>query len=420
MSLIQPTRRDALTERLGDRPNPANPAERLRIALFTYSTKSRGGVIHTLELAAALHHLGHEVCLYALSKDGQGFERPLVCSTVLIPAQSAPTDTDALIRQRIQEFVDYLNQHPPHYDIYHAQDCLSANALAALRQTGAIPHLIRTVHHIDEHQSPYLQACQERSLRGADWCFCVSQHWQAQLQQQFQIQAARVFNGVNLQRFSSAWAGTEVALKDRLGLYDRPVYLTVGGIEPRKNSLNLLQAFALVLKALPTAQLVIAGGATMFDYKDYQAEFFALAEALEIELGRSLILPGMLSAAELPALYRLADAFVFPSLKEGWGLVLLEAIASGLPVITSDQPPFTEFLTTQQALLVDPQVPVAIAAAMTKILQPAKRTALLQQSQPILSTYTWENSANRHVQLYRQLLRQSQTLEARNATSLTP
>jgi len=56
----------------------------LRIALLTYSTKPRGSVIHTLELAEALHQQGHFVCVYALDKDGQGFDRDLSCSYYLI------------------------------------------------------------------------------------------------------------------------------------------------------------------------------------------------------------------------------------------------------------------------------------------------------------------------------------------------
>ncbi len=379
---------------------PAN----LKIALFTYSTKPRGSVIHTLELGFALHRLGHQVCIYALDKDGKGFDYPLSCDYKPIPAQSAPTKIDALIQQRIQEFVEYLKQSNPIYDCYHAQDCISANALAILRQERQIPHFVRTVHHIEDYSSPYLQQCQERSIREANLCLCVSDRWQAELQQHYQIHAPRVINGVNLWRFSPILSGSEYALKERWKLNGSPIYLTVGGIEPRKNSMRLLQAFGQVLKEYPNAHLVIAGGATLFDYKSYRDEFFALAHHLQIEIGRSLVLPGVIPDAELPALYRIADAFVFPSVKEGWGLVVLEAIASGLPVITSNQPPFTEFLSESQALLVNPDSPDAIAQAMRSIVQPDRCISLVQQSQSVLASYTWEASAKMHLHHYQQLL----------------
>ncbi len=404
-------------------PNPMLAAP-LRIALLTYATKPRGSVIHTLELADALHQLGHSVCIYALDKDGRGFDRPVACDYHLVPARPvpasdpalaaasdpapAPDSTDRLIQQRIQEFVDYLSQpssqSPRLHDIYHAQDCISANALVLLRQQIPIPHIVRTVHHIEDYNSTYLQQCQDSSICAADLCLCISQHWQTEVLQQYGISAPRVLNGINTDRFSATSTGAELLLKQRWGLSGQPLYLTVGGIEPRKNSIALLHAFQRVLRHYPQAQLAIAGGATLFDYQPYRDQFFALAEQLGIKIGTSLILPGVIAEADLPALYRTANAFVFPSLKEGWGLVVLEAIASGLPVITADQPPFTEFLTPAQALLVDPRDPAAIAQAMLNVVHPAIAQSLIQQSQSICQRYTWHRSAQLHVEQYEKLM----------------
>lgn len=379
---------------------PQKPTS-LKIALLTYSTKPRGSVIHTLELAEALSNLGHQVCIYVLDKDGKGFDYPLACQYKLIPAQAAPTEIDALIGQRIQEFVNYFSKNAKSYDLYHAQDCISANALAILRQRQQIPHFVRTVHHIEEYSSQYLQQCQDRSIREANLCLCVSNKWQTELQQQYQIHAPRVINGVNLQRFSVS-DGSESVLKKRWGLNGAPIYLTIGGIEPRKNSMRLLQAFKQVLQTYPKAQLIIAGGETLFDYQAYRDEFFMLADKLAVEIGRSLIMPGTIAYTDLPALYRTADAFVFPSIKEGWGLVVLEAIASNLPVITANLAPSTEFLTNKQALLVDPYSPEAIALAMLSILE--QKPSLVKLASSILSSYTWETSAQMHVHHYQQLI----------------
>ncbi|MBW4474549.1 MAG: MSMEG_0565 family glycosyltransferase [Stenomitos rutilans HA7619-LM2] len=377
----------------------------LRIALLTYSTKLRGSVVHTLELAETLHAIGHTVCVYALAKDGSGFDRPLSCMVKLIPAQPAPDSIDALIQQRIQEFDAFFSEMDDQYDCYHAQDCIGANALASLRQREQIPHYIRTVHHIEDYNSPYLQQCQERSIRDPDLCFCVSTRWQTELQQQYQIHAPRIINGVSTQRFSAALDGSEQLLKGHLGICGEPIYLTVGGIEPRKNSIALLQAFSQTLDSYPQAQLIIAGGATLFDYQAYRDEFFALAAKLSVIVGKQLLLPGVIPDANLPALYRLADAFVFPSVKEGWGLVVLEAIASGIPVITANQPPFTEFLTETQALLIDPLSSNAIAQAMRSILSPNLAHQLVQNSQVILPHYSWQASARMHLVHYDELLR---------------
>jgi glycosyltransferase-like protein len=375
----------------------------LRIAFFTYSTKPRGSVVHTLEIAEALQELGPSVCVYALDKDGTGFYRSLQCDHVLVPAQEVTGGIDQLIKQRIQEFVDYLSQEKPVYDYYHAQDCLSANALSELRSRHHIPHFVRTVHHIDAFNSPYLQTCQERSIREPDLCLCVSDRWQTALREQYQIHAPKVINGVNTTYFSPQRDGSETHLKQKLGLDGQPIYLTVGGIEPRKNSIALLQAFAQVLTHYPDAQLVIAGGATLFDYQPYRDQFFQLAERLGVTIAKSLILPGVIPTAELPALYRVADAFIFPSLKEGWGLVALEAMASGIPVVTSNIAPFTEFLSERETILVDPESEEAIAQAMQTILQPQIAQSLKAQGIQVAKHYTWEKSAKLHLTHYQQL-----------------
>ena len=397
----------------------------MKIALFTYSTKPRGSVIHTSELGEALQAEGHQVCIYALNKDNVGFHRPLDCSSKLVPTKPVADKqlllrkqnyfkseiedrdldpVDELIKQRIQEFIAYLSQESEKYDIYHSQDCISANALKVLRDGGTIPHFIRTVHHIDKFNSPYLQACHDRSILEPDLCLCVSKYWQQQLQQQYQVDAPAIINGVDTKRFSSEMNSKEAELKQQLGIKGNPVYLTIGGIEPRKNSVKLLEAFLEVLKTHPQAQLIIAGGETLFDYEPYRLKFFNLAKQNNIKIAESLILPGVMADRDIPVLYRCADAFVFPSVKEGWGLVLLEAIASKLPIITSNIPPFTEFLDDKSALLVDPNSSKDIAIAMFDILNKNLTQKLIDNSADIPSQYSWQKSAQMHLKHYSKLL----------------
>ncbi len=376
----------------------------MKIALLTYSTKPRGSVVHTWELATALHHLGHQVTVFALDKDGKGSDRSIPCVFHGIPAGPAPADMDALIQQRIDEFATGLSQTEDSYDIYHAQDCLGANALVQLKQQGRVPHVVRTVHHIEDFASPYLRQCQDKSIRQADLCLCVSHYWQNALAKDYQITAQRVVNGVDAQRFSPHPHPQDTALKTAYGLTGFPIYLTVGGIEPRKNSLCLLDAFAQVRHHHPQAQLAIAGGATLFDYHTYRDQFFQRVSALGLRVGLDVILPGVVPDADLPGLYRCADVFCFPSVKEGWGLVVLEAIAAGLPVITANQPPFTEFLTPDQALLIPPESVTDLTQAMIAAAQPDQAQTLGQNSQTILSQYTWQISAQQHLTAYGSLL----------------
>src|SRR6186713_549562 len=97
----------------------------LSVGIFTYSTKPRGSVVHAACLAEALQRRGAQVRLYALSKTGDGFFRPLSCPIQLIPAQLAASEVDALIRQRIAEFRQGIRALGVKHDICHAEDCLA-------------------------------------------------------------------------------------------------------------------------------------------------------------------------------------------------------------------------------------------------------------------------------------------------------
>ena len=93
---------------------------------------------------------------------------------------------------------------------------------------------------------------------------------------------------------------------------------------------------------------------------------------------------------------------MFPSIKEGWGLVVLEAMASGLPVLTSNRVPFTEFLSDQDAVLVNPNEVDDIATGMLAMTDSGYQ--LSPHPDQILGRYTWQKSAQMHLDLYYQMI----------------
>ena len=144
--------------------------------------------------------------------------------------------------------------------------------------------------------------------------------------------------------------------------------LTVGGIEPRKGSLTLLEGFARAARALPDRDplLVIAGGTTLFDYR-HELERFA-ARAQELGVTEHVRVLGALEPDEIERLYRAADVFAFPSVKEGFGLAALEALAAELPVVASDLDVFRDFLDDgESALLTRSATRAALAAALARV-----------------------------------------------------
>lgn len=391
----------------------ASPNDALRIALFTYSTKPRGGVIHTLALAEQLQALGHDVHIFALGKDQRGFFRPTSVPHTLIPIAVLPEDVE--LAERIQHYIrsyyEFLLAHESDpFDIYHVQDCVSANAVWRLHEAGRIPWFVRTVHHVDDFVSPVLIQCQNESIYRPNHRIVVSCHWQHLLQDQFGVESEVIYNGVDLQRFRPPTAAQRTAARAQLELDDEFVFLNIGGIEPRKNTLRLLKAFDSV-KCHFEAQgrksaLLLAGGETLLDYTPYRQEFFALLDQSSLQQGKDIRLLGVIPDGLIPLLYHAADVLAFPSVKEGWGLVVLEAMASKLTVLTSDLPVFREYLRCgENALLVDPRDESAIAAGMLRLAgdvegRPRLAAAGLQTAQK----FSWEATARAHEAWYRRWL----------------
>lgn len=384
--------------------HPLRPDRPLRIALLAHSTNPRGGVVHALELGDALTRLGHQVVVHAPDAKGAGFFRETLCRTLSIPASPVGADMTEMVRIRVADYVRHF-EDPAHraFDIFHAQDGISGNALATLKEQGLIRAFARTVHHVDTFADRALMALQTRAMVHADRLLVVSRTWQQELSARLGRRADIVGNGVDTARFSPVPDGREDALRARLGLGAGPVFLAVGGVEARKNSVRLLDAFARVHAQIPAAQLVIAGGASLLDHHSEQHAFALALERHALPQG-AVIRTGPLAQEDMPALYRIADTLAFPSLKEGFGLVVLEAMASGVPVVTSRIAPFTEYLGAEDVAWCDPLDVASIAAALTATRDPATRARLIANGARIAARHDWDGTAQAHLAAYAQLM----------------
>lgn len=382
----------------------------LKIAILTYSTKPRGGVVHSLFLAENLAKRGHEVRIIALDKkEGSGFFRSPAVPYDIVRYGSLPSDFDCKIAGYIEAYTDYFMEGNVNgFDIYHAQDCISANALVNWRLSGVEFPLVRTIHHLDDFVSPALIDCQNKSVYRPDYHIAVSEFWRKRLEAEYGVKARKIHNGLDTKRFSPAKSGSNP--KEKFGLADKLVFLTIGGIEPRKNTKRLLEAFVHVRKHFAEtgkeAVLVIGGGQTLFDYREYRQEFFKMVEDYEMTMGKEIINLGVLQDDDIPLLYQAADCFAFPSVQEGWGLVALEALLSGIPTVVSDIPVFHEFLThDQDALFINPDNAQEFAAAMIgTIMNREQRERLIRGGLTTASAFSWEETARRHEQLYLEIL----------------
>jgi glycosyltransferase involved in cell wall biosynthesis len=184
----------------------------------------------------------------------------------------------------------------------------------------------------------------------------------------------------------------------------REYILTVGNISPKKNFCALVKALSLLKQnyGLPH-KLVIVG-------KEYWAGGQRPLRALVSELGLQgdVIFLGTIVGRDLVALYNAATLFAFPSLHEGFGIVLLEAMSSGVPVVASGTSAIPEVVGDAGILLSDPQDEVELAKAMALVINDeARRQSMIAQGFKRAGQFSWRKAGAQYVQLYERLARGS-------------
>lgn len=388
----------------------------MRVRIATYSTKPRGGVVHALQLAEALQDRGHDVELWALSPEGARFYREPRVPAHLVPVERRD---DEDIEGRILRYADVLAEGmraAGPADINHAEDCLSARSMLALRSERRIASIVRTIHHVDAFTSQVLLDCQRASILDVDHRMVVSRHWAERVQEEFGVGSAVVANGVDAERFAGCPLTRSEAGR-KFGWENRPVVLAVGGIEPRKGSRLLLEAFARARGRLGDgALLAIGGGETLFDYSEYRDAWWGDAARLglvvhsgppgDVPPEADVVILGTIDDDDMPALYRAADTLAFPSTREGFGLVVLEALASGIPAVVTDLPVLREHLEDGRDCLMIPagdSGPLA-NALVSAVHDTEVRGRLLTGGHATVARFTWPACAAEHERLYGRIL----------------
>ncbi len=178
---------------------------------------------------------------------------------------------------------------------------------------------------------------------------------------------------------------------------DGPYLLFVGSQAPRKNLPRLLEAFARLRRWSDRWRLVVVGAGP-------RPPAAIAAQIHRLGLADGVHVAGRVPEEDLPALYNGADLFVFPSLYEGFGLPVLEAMACGVPVVTADRSSLPE-VAGDAALLVDPTDVEAIAAALRRVLaDEALAASLRARGLARAATFSWERTARETVAVYESVL----------------
>ncbi len=205
-----------------------------------------------------------------------------------------------------------------------------------------------------------------------------------------------VYPAVDLS-FTSAASATQIAaVRSRFGI-DREYVLCVGIYKPRKNHAALLQAFKTLLESGGQAQLIIVGPMG-------KGEHVLRRLAAELGVAERVIFTGFVNDADLRALYSGARVYVCPSLYEGFGFTVLEAMACGTPVVCSSATSLPE-VAGKAALYFNPCNPEQMAhQLLLAFTDDAVRTALIAEARRNLLRFNWEETARRTLAVYHQAL----------------
>lgn len=248
-------------------------------------------------------------------------------------------------------------------------------------------------------QRVYLQTQVKRSARSARRVIAVSEATKRDVMALFGVPAERidvVYNGVD-SAFTPAAMDDIRAFRRRKGLPERYV-LHLGTLEPRKNLVRLVQAFHDARSQGATDVALILAGGKGWSYDDI------FAEVSRLGLEQAVLFPGYIPDDELPWWYRGAEIFCYPSLLEGFGLPVAEALACGVPVITSDRSSLPE-VAGDAAWLVDPTSVDALSQALATLLTNKDQARVFAaKGPPQAARFTWRRTAEQTAAVYRKAL----------------
>lgn len=298
----------------------------------------------------------------------------------------------------------------PHYlfhnkiDVFHTQYILP---LFSPERTKIITH----IHDVSFRANPeligwfdrfFLALFIPRSLRKATLIIAPSQFTKGEIVKYYALSQDKIVvipNAVGEHFLQNTVRNTE---KDEVvrKKYHLPEHfiIAVGTLQPRKNIPFLINAFASLKKRLPDMHLVLPGN-RQAHHADKQIDKIIVAQ----NLGEAVIFPGFIKESDLPAVLGLAQVFVLPSLYEGFGISLLEAMSQRVPIAASDIPSLRE-VGGEAALYFDPRS----IANCEKVLyalctNQEQRIALIKHGEERVRSFSWQKSAHLLLEEYNKL-----------------
>ena len=225
------------------------------------------------------------------------------------------------------------------------------------------------------------------SVRHAKKIIAVSEYTKKDLLQTYNLDPTKievVWSGVDLDRF-----------KPDDKIKKKPYILYIGRLEEKKNIINMIRAYAFLRKEAQTTHQLVLAGSPGFGYENILREI----ESLPKEIQKDIIQPGYISESDYIKKLREADIFLFCTNFEGFGFPIIEAMAVGTPVITSNVTSMPE-IAGNAALLVNPKNPVQIGAALSKLIHSdSLKKSLILKGRVRSRIFSWDRAGQKTLEI---------------------
>ena len=365
----------------------------LRVAGDIYPDVTGGLEIHAHEMSKMQAHCGNDVTVFTSNNNNLPAEEFKDGYRIIRYSRIIKIFGNSISSALLIKLVKNRNN----FDIIHAHShlFLSTNLCALMRFIGSSP-LIISNHGLMSASAPvwfnkqYLKTIGKWTLNRADKIICYT-HGEKENLEKLGIDSKKIsviHNGVDITLFSPS-TSEKIA--------DKKQILWVGRFVTGKGVEYLIEAFTLAHKKIPGTHLVLVGGGP---------EKPAIEDKIrKLHLQSSVTIMEYLDNDKLPQIYKKSDIFVLPSLMEGVPRTILEAMACGVPVVTTNLPHLVGIIEGA-GLVVPPKDPKSLSDAILTILEDASLAEMMGQRgrNRIEQEYSWEDTVGKVLSLYESVI----------------
>jgi glycogen(starch) synthase len=317
---------------------------------------------------------------------------------------------------QVESFCTQLAIHVGGFDLIHDHDWLSGFAAVALKHNFHLP-LLTTIHATEMGRNRgQLYGEMQRSIHMAEWwltyeswrIIACSQYMSWEVQTYFgapQEKITVIPNGVHYDRFDPLRGVDLSTFRTGYARPDQPIVYYVGRMVPQKGLQTIVEAAPYVLREWPGVKFVLAGSG-----RGYIDELSA--KAGELGVADNIIFPGRVPDEVRDGLFMVADAAVFPSIYEPFGIVALEAMAAGTPVIVSDVGGLSEVVDLHETgIKVYPDDPQSLAWGILHTLKHPdwSRQRARNAERVVREEYNWSLIADKTLAVYEQVVAEARS-----------